>query len=61
MGIPLSGKYDVVQLKADMKCLVDGLTAQLEKRLGENGSDDVTSAMHFLSLHSQPHQTNEGI
>eukprot|EP00731_Ephydatia_muelleri_P039293 Em1344g1a len=30
------------ELKADMKCLVDGLTAQLEKRLGENGTDDVT-------------------
>ena len=55
------GKYDLVQLKADMKCLVDGLTAQLEKRLGENGTDDVTSAMHFLSLHSWPHQANEGI
>eukprot|EP00731_Ephydatia_muelleri_P022417 Em0014g1008a len=59
LGIPLLGKYDLVQLKADMKCLVDGLTAQLEKRLGENGTDDVTSAMHFLSLHSWPHQANE--
>ncbi|KAL5466710.1 hypothetical protein EMCRGX_G030858 [Ephydatia muelleri] len=61
LGIPLLGKYYLVQLKADMKCLVDGLTAQLEKRLGENGTDDVTSAMHFLSLHSWPHQANEGI
>ncbi|KAL5496177.1 hypothetical protein EMCRGX_G012415 [Ephydatia muelleri] len=59
LGIPLLGKYDLVQLKADMKCLVDGLTAQLEKQLGENGTDDVTSAMHFLSLHSWPHQANE--
>ncbi|KAL5496790.1 hypothetical protein EMCRGX_G013148 [Ephydatia muelleri] len=40
LGVPLSGKYDAVQLKADMKCLVDGLTAQLEVRLGENGSDE---------------------
>ena len=40
MGVPLSGKYDAVQLKADMKCLLDGLTAQLEVRLGENGSDE---------------------
>ena len=54
LGVPLSGKYDAVQLKADMKCLVDGLAAQLEVRLGENGCDDVTSAMHFLSLHSWP-------
>ncbi|KAL5496799.1 hypothetical protein EMCRGX_G013158 [Ephydatia muelleri] len=59
MGVPLSGKYDAVQLKADMKCLVDGLTAQLEVRLGENGSDEITSAMHFLSLHSWPHQTED--
>ena len=49
MGVLLSGKYDAVQLKADMKCLVDGLTAQLEVRLGENGSDEIKSAMHFLS------------
>ena len=42
-----------------MKCLVDGPTAQLEKRLGKNGTDDVTSAMHFLSLLSWPHQANE--
>eukprot|EP00731_Ephydatia_muelleri_P025501 Em0017g584a len=40
LGVPLSGKHDAVQLKADMKCLVDGLTAQLEVRLGENGSDE---------------------
>ena len=33
MGVPLSGKYDAVQLKADMKCLVDGLTAQLDHTL----------------------------
>ena len=59
MGVPLSGKYDAVQLKADTKCLVDGLTAQLEVRLGENGSDEITSAMHFLSLHSWPHNTED--
>ena len=59
LGIPLLGKYDLVQLKADMKCLVDGPTPQLEKRLGKNGTDDVTSAMHFLSLLSWPHQANE--
>ena len=61
LGIPLSGKYNLVQLTADMKCLLDGLTDQLEKWLGDNGTDDVTSAMHFLSLHSFPHQANEGI
>ena len=61
LGIPLSGKYGLVQLKANMKCLLNGLTAQLEKRLGDNGTDDVTSTMHFLSLHSWPHQANEGI
>ena len=44
-----------------MKCLVDGLTAQLEERLAENGSNDVTSTMYFLFLYSWPHQANEGI
>ena len=35
-------------MKVDMKCLVDGLTTKLEERLGENGRDGITHAMHFL-------------
>ena len=37
-------------MKADMKCLVDdGLTTKLEERLGENGRDGITHAMHFCT------------
>ena len=44
------GKYEGVQMKADMTCLVDGLVMKLEERLGDNGRDGITRAMHFLSL-----------
>ena len=46
-------------MKADMKCLVDGLVMKLEERLGENGTDGITHAMHFLSLSSWPQQTED--
>ena len=35
-------------MKADMKCLVDGLTTKLEEQLGQIWY--ITHAMHFLSL-----------
>ena len=44
LGVHLLGNYNA---------------AQLEERLGENGNDDVTRAVHFLSLQSWPHQTED--
>ena len=46
-------------MKADMKCLVDGLTTKLEERLGENGRDGITHAMHFLFLSSWPQRIED--
>ena len=59
LGIPLSGKYEGIQMKADMKCLVDGLTTKLEERFGENGRDGITHAMHYLSLSSWPRRIKD--
>eukprot|EP00731_Ephydatia_muelleri_P008522 Em0004g860a len=57
MGVPLSGKYDAVQLKADMKCLVDGLTAQLETEDATFGNQDVA----LLQRHFGPILENCGV
>eukprot|EP00731_Ephydatia_muelleri_P037478 Em0481g5a len=61
MGVPISGTYNDDQLCTAIHHVVDGLVEQLQKRLLDGSSGNLTASMTFLVLKNWPEEHTQDL